>query len=269
MRTSLCEQFDAAGLDFEVIIDARDLYLDADPARLQQIIANLLSNAAKYTPRGGKVVLSVTCEDDFAGLRVRDTGTGLPKNMLDSVFDLFVQASQTLDRSAGGIGVGLTLVRSLVTMHGGTAQAYSEGEGKGCEFVVRLPRATSEIAEESAESESALGPRSRLKPGAKIVIVEDNADSREMLCEILETAGYECIAAADGSAGLAVIDEVRPGVAIVDIGLPQMDGYEVARRVRRSSKHSEMWLIALTGYGQMADRGTEATRRADPWFVAK
>jgi two-component system CheB/CheR fusion protein len=261
------EQFHAAGLDFRMIQDVRTLSVEADATRLQQIIANLLGNAAKYTPRGGKVVLSLGSEGNEAVIRVRDTGSGLPKNMLDSVFDLFVQAGQTLDRSGGGIGVGLTLVRSLVTMHGGSVSAHSDGEGKGCEFVVRLPLANEPVGERHAARESASRPRAHLPQGAKIVVVEDNLDSREMLCAILATAGYECHTAADGVTGLALIDVVAPDVAILDIGLPVMDGYEVARKLRDDPKHADMWLIALSGYGRSSDRDASRSAGFDEHLV--
>jgi two-component system CheB/CheR fusion protein len=260
------EQFSSAGLEFGVTYDGRDLFVEADPMRLQQIIANLLGNAAKYTPRDGKVTLTLTSEEGDAVIRVRDTGPGLPKNMLDSVFDLFVQAGHTLDRAGGGIGVGLTLVRSLVTMHAGTVTAHSEGEGKGCEFVVRLPLSTARV-DDGAARESTSRSGVRLPPGAKIVVVEDNPDSREMLCEILATAGYECHTAADGMAALALIDALDPGVAILDIGLPVMDGYEVARKLREDSRHADMWLIALSGYGQASDRAASRSAGFDEHLV--
>jgi two-component system CheB/CheR fusion protein len=187
--------------------------------------------------------------------------------MLDSVFDLFVQAGQTLDRSGGGIGVGLTLVRSLVTMHGGTVSAHSEGEGKGCEFVVRLPRVSESVTDDGVAREPAPGSRALLPDGAKIVVVEDNSDSREMLCEILATAGYECHTAADGVAALALIDVVKPSVAILDIGLPTMDGYEVARHLRENPKHAHMWLIALSGYGRKSDRAASRSAGFDEHLV--
>jgi two-component system CheB/CheR fusion protein len=254
------QKFKAAGLDFAITIDAEDLHVRADPTRLQQIFANLLGNAAKYTPSGGRVTLSVAKRDGDAVIAVRDTGAGIPRQMLESVFDLFVQAGQTLDRAAGGIGVGLTLVRSLVVMHGGTITAYSAGEGKGSEFVVRLPLASAEAEKETPVQDATSRVRVKLPAGAKIVIVEDNVDGREMLSEILVGAGYECHTADDGAAGLALIDAVDPSVAILDIGLPTMDGYEVARRIRQDPKHADIWLIALTGYGQAADRS--ATRAA-------
>jgi two-component system CheB/CheR fusion protein len=183
--------------------------------------------------------------------------------MLDSVFDLFVQSSRTLDRSAGGLGVGLTLVRSLVTMHGGTVTARSDGEGRGSEFVVRLPRATQAAVPEPP------APRRRLTVSdrARVLVVEDNTDSRELLCELIEQFGFECRAADTGGAALAVMDEFRPDVAVLDLGLPGMDGLELARRIRSDARNASVVLIALTGYGQAADRAAARDAGFDEHLV--
>ncbi|HET7342919.1 MAG TPA: ATP-binding protein, partial [Methylomirabilota bacterium] len=249
-------QMDAHGIHFTTRIDDRPLPVDGDPARLQQIQVNLLSNAVKYTPRDGHVALEVDREGSEAVIRVRDDGVGIPSNMLDSIFELFVQSSRTLDRAGGGLGLGLTLVRSLVTMHGGRVSAHSDGEGRGSEFVVRLP-----LAAVIATTPPAVGEPMPLPAGAAtIVVVEDNGDSREMLCEILRTAGFECHGADTGAAGLALMERIRPDVVILDVGLPEMDGFEIARLIRRSSTFASVYLIALTGYGQAADRA--ASREA-------
>ncbi len=253
-------QFEAAGLEFSMTGREGECHVHADPTRLQQILTNLLGNAGKYTRRGGKVCLAVGSEGQEVVIRVWDTGAGIPTEMLDSVFDLFVQGTRTLDRSAGGIGVGLTLVRSLVAMHDGTVLAASKGVGQGSEFVVRLPLADARPPAEDAHEDGTTPAALPYGRRAKVVVVEDNEDSREMLSETLLFAGYDCHTAATGVSALALIDELAPRVAIVDIGLPEMDGYEVARRVRASPKHEGMWLIALTGYGQSTDR--LATREA-------
>ncbi|HEY2517033.1 MAG TPA: chemotaxis protein CheB [Polyangiaceae bacterium] len=236
------------GVHFKTEIDALPLMVSGDEPRLLQIHVNLLSNAAKYTPRGGHVSLSLKQEGDAAVVRVKDDGAGIPRDMLDQVFELFVQSRRTLDRAEGGLGVGLTLVKSLVEMHGGAVTAHSAGEGLGAEFVVRLPL-TLEAAEEP--------PRRRdvgLAQGARVVLIEDNADSREALSELLALRGFDCHTECDGAAGLALIERVGPDVAIVDLGLPTLDGFEIARRVRSNAALSDIYLIALTGYGQSSDR---------------
>ena len=251
---------ESRGLTFTIDLDGEPLWIDADQARLQQIQANLLNNAAKYTPKGGHVTLRVGYEDNEAVFRLRDDGVGLPPEMTESVFELFVQSKRTLDRSGGGLGVGLTLVRSLVTMHGGTVNVHSDGEGKGCEFVVRFPLTDRKEPQAEPPPSHTESVRRPLREGATIVVVEDQADSRETLCELLSQEGFACRTAENGSEGLALIDELRPPAAILDVGLPGIDGFEVARRLRADPKHSGMLLIALTGYGQAAERarGQEA-----------
>ena len=247
--------FEARGLEFAVDLEGDPLWIDADPGRLQQIQANLLSNAAKYTPAGGHVSLRVASEGGQAVIRVKDDGAGIPPELAESIFELFVQSKRTLDRAAGGLGVGLTLVRSLVAMHDGSVQVQSEGEGKGSEFVVRLPITSKQTGAEKPAPASPLPARRRLlHEGAKIVIVEDRADSRELLCELLSQEGFACRTAENGPEGLALIDQIEPDIAILDVGLPGMDGFEVARRLRADPRHAGMFLIALTGYGQATDR---------------
>ena len=246
-------QMDGQNIHFTSEIDEGPIYVKGDPSRLEQIHANLLSNAAKYTPCGGHVTLAVRRDDDNAVIRVRDNGMGMPVHMLESIFDLFVQSSRTLDRAGGGLGLGLTLVRSLVMMHGGTVVAHSEGEGKGSEFVVRLPLSQRPPVGMVAAG-TTTGPTASLDQPMRIVVVEDNADSRETLCSLLEGVGFECRSAETGAAAIAVIDAMCPHVVILDIGLPEMDGFQVARRIRADKKYDGVKLIALTGYGQAADR---------------
>jgi two-component system CheB/CheR fusion protein len=276
-------QIDAHGLLLTVELSAQSLTIDADPARMQQILVNLLSNAVKYTPRGGHAWLRVGREGDEAVVSLKDDGVGIRPDMLESVFDLFVQSRSTLDRAAGGLGVGLTLVRSLTAMHGGRVTAHSEGEGKGSEFVLNLP-----LAAVQHDDDLALGASSddgafplvdgvphgapgdeacAVPPGATIVVVEDNADSREMLCELLQLSGYKCRTAATGSTALKLIEEVHPDIAILDVGLPEMDGYELARRVRQFRKKGDLCLVALTGYGQPSDRALSAQAGFDAHLV--
>jgi two-component system CheB/CheR fusion protein len=257
------DQMKSRGIGFTEEIGSEPLAVEGDPARLQQIQVNLLHNAAKYTPRGGEVVLSATREENEALICVRDDGAGIAPDMLEPVFDLFVQSGRTLDRSGGGLGVGLTLVRSLVTMHGGTVSAHSEGEGRGSEFRVRLP-----LVAKAAEPEAVgVGPRRQVVDGAKIILVEDNEDSRELLCELLTGAGFECHSADSGVSGLALVDQIRPDIVILDVGLPGMDGFEIARRIRRDPRHADACLIALTGYGQAADRAAAKEAGFDEHLV--
>jgi two-component system, chemotaxis family, CheB/CheR fusion protein len=244
-------QMEAREIEFSVELAPLPLCIEGDAARLQQIHVNLLTNAAKYTQRGGHVRLTTRAQDGHAVVCVRDNGAGIPRDMLDSVFELFVQSSRTLDRSAGGLGVGLTLVRSLVELHGGRVHASSDGEGKGAEFEVHLPLTEEAQRAEPARARLRMPPR-RDRP--RIVVVEDNPDGREMLCELLSTAGFECHSADTGPSALELIDAQEPDIAILDVGLPGMDGLELARRLRQNPKHARLWLIALTGYGQAGDR---------------
>jgi signal transduction histidine kinase/ActR/RegA family two-component response regulator len=224
------------------------IWVDADPVRLEQVITNLLNNAARYTPPKGHIRVSASRENADAVLRVRDDGVGIPAHLLSRVFDLFTQGERSVARSEGGLGIGLTIVRNLVELHGGSATVASEGPGWGCEFVVRLPLGkTGEVSPEPPATASVVLPILR------ILVIEDNADSREMLRSILELEGHRVEVAEDGTAGLEAARSFRPDVAVIDIGLPGLDGYEVGRRIRSDLGLSAM-LIALTGYGQAEDR---------------
>lgn len=254
---------ESRGLEFSLFLDPEPLYVNGDAARLQQIHVNLLSNAAKYTPSGGHVTLRAERHEGEALISVIDDGLGIPKEMLESAFELFVQSQRTLDRSEGGLGLGLTLVRGLVAKHGGSVRARSEGEGKGSEFTVRLPLTAAPADKQQTKRSSGVD----LPRGAKVVVVEDNADSREVLCALLTHAGLDCQSADNGSTGLSLIDDFAPVAAIVDIGLPGIDGLELARRVRKNPKHAGMYLIALTGYGQLGDRQTALAAGFDDHLV--
>jgi len=254
-------QIDSHGIALAVERSPAPLEVDGDPARLQQILVNLLSNAVKYTPRGGHVRIRVEREGREVLVRLQDDGAGIPADMLESVFDLFVQSRRTLDRAAGGLGVGLTLARSLAQMHGGTVTAHSEGEGRGSEFILRLPGlAAAELvmvpppAGKERDGELGAPPHRALSEGATVVVVEDNPDSREMLRELLELSGFKCRTSDNGTAALALIEELRPEIAILDVGLPEMDGFELARRLRLTRKRGDLCLVALTGYGQPSDQ---------------
>ncbi len=222
--------------------------VEADPTRLLQIVENLLTNASKYTPPGGTVALEVTTEGSECVLTVRDNGRGIDPKMLEDIFDMFFQSNRALDRSDGGMGVGLTLVRSLVKMHGGTVTADSEGVGRGSQFVIRLPLTSKRLISTSVPDPAT--PDVALR----VLLVEDNPDSRDMLQTILKLDGFQVEIAEDGQQGLDAILTRRPDVALIDIGLPMLDGYEVARRVRQQFGPSDVRLVALTGYGQAKDR---------------
>jgi PAS domain S-box-containing protein len=240
-----------------VTVPSIGLAVDADPMRLAQVISNLLTNAAKYTEPHGSIAVIGAREDDEIVVRVRDTGIGITPDMLPRVFDLFTQERQALDRARGGLGLGLAIVRSLVVLHGGSVSAYSEGAGRGSEFVVRLPAPEPgatitpvPAAPTQAEPVSATGKR--------VLIVDDNADAAEMLSEALEVVGCTTRVAHDGLDALRIAEEFRPEVALLDIGLPVMDGYELARRLHELPAARDAKLIAVTGYGQQKDRDRSA-----------
>jgi PAS domain S-box-containing protein len=236
-----------------ISVPARPLRVCGDPHRLDQILTNLLNNAAKYTDPGGAIWLTVYREEDRAVMRVRDSGIGISAEMLPRIFDLFVQVERKLDRSQGGVGIGLTLVRKLVELHGGTIEAYSDGLGCGSEFVVKLPA----LAEESAlpdPSAGGIGEISADLPRARILIVDDNHDAAATLGMLLSLAGQDVQTAADGAAALAAAAGWKPDLVFLDIGMPGMNGYEVAQRLRQDSVGRTPLLVAVTGWGQEDDR---------------
>jgi signal transduction histidine kinase len=243
---------EARGHAIEVSIDPGSYPMVADAARLEQVVTNLLTNAAKYTEQPGKVTVQLT-RQRMAGalqsvLRVSDTGRGIPPGMLSRIFDVFTQIDPGIDRSAGGLGVGLTLVKRLVELHHGRVIAMSEGQDKGSKLVVRLPLdkdALPQLASQPAEATSAAAVQS----ARRVVIVEDSDDAREALKELLESAGHEVAVANDGAKGVEQVSVLSPDVAVIDIGLPLIDGYEVARRLRAEPGTDHTFLIALSGYG--------------------
>ncbi|MFN8392868.1 MAG: ATP-binding protein [Bdellovibrionota bacterium] len=225
------------------------VWVDADPTRLEQIFVNLLTNAAKYTERGGRIVVALADGPAGAHVSVRDNGIGISSEMLPQIFDLFTQASRSIDRSEGGLGIGLTLVRRLVEMHSGEIRAHSGGMGKGSEFVVSLPRAQVPTAlEEPRDSIS------RVSGTKKILVVDDNVDTARGMAELLSLIGHDVRLAFDGPTALNMAAEFRPHVVLLDIGLPGMDGYEVARAYRSIESGDHAKIIAVSGYGQEEDR---------------
>jgi len=236
------------------------VWVSGDAVRLEQVITNLINNAIKYTAAGGTIEVQASHEGGQAVVSVRDTGVGLAPEMIDRVFDLFTQVEGSLDRAKGGMGIGLTLVRSLVVLHGGSVEASSAGLGKGSSFTVRLPSVpapaifdehiTRERAADGVRKDQS-GPVPRLQQD--VLIVEDNEDSRELLATILTKRGHHVFTAEDGPSGVAEAIARRPRVLLVDIGLPGLDGYGVARKVREALG-SSVYMVAITGYGQPEDR---------------
>jgi signal transduction histidine kinase/ActR/RegA family two-component response regulator len=239
---------------FDVLVSPDPLWIDADPARVVQIIVNLLNNAAKYTEPGGRVWLTVERDGNEAVIRVRDTGMGIPPEMLPHVFELFTQGEWSSDHSQGGMGIGLALVRRLVELHGGTISAHSAGLGEGAEFVVRLPAIAAPAGSRGQPDAAPNPPNGVAAAGLRILIVDDNVDAAESLGMLLVAEGHQPRVAHDGPSALKAAQEFRPDVVVLDIGLPRMDGYEVARRLRAQPEMAEALLIALTGYGQDDDR---------------
>jgi signal transduction histidine kinase/ActR/RegA family two-component response regulator len=238
---------------FDVHAPPRGLRLEADEARVAQVVANLLTNAARYTEPGGHISLTAWREGAHVVIEVQDDGIGIAPGLLPRVFDLFVQGRQASDRAEGGLGIGLALVRNLVAMHGGTVEARSPGLGKGSTFTVRLPALEGGRGLEVPEAPAfaRLGSQAGRR---RILVVDDNEDARMLLGDILETAGHEVCAAESGPAALAVVEEFSPDVAVLDVGLPAMDGYELGSRLRVLLGARAPVLVALTGYGQQADR---------------
>jgi CheY-like chemotaxis protein len=237
------------GHEFVTRIPEKPVYVHGDAARLQQVQINLLINAAKYTNNPGTVTFSLECDGATAIMRVRDTGVGLTESMRKRIFEPFFQAQKTIHQSDGGMGIGLTLVQSLVRLHQGEIQVESAGRGRGTEFIVRLPL-TTKLPDDRADDD-------RLPAAAKILkllLVEDNEQLRETTQSLLELEGYKVSVASDGMSALTAIELERPDVALVDIGLPEIDGYSVARRVRDRQMGNGIFLVALTGYGQESDK---------------
>ncbi|MDZ5455824.1 PAS domain-containing protein [Azohydromonas lata] len=245
---------DARDHELQVQRVAPELMVDGDPARLVQVFTNLLVNAAKFTPPKGLIELDCSHDDKQLCLTVRDNGMGMDAALSARVFDLFVQADQSLDRSMGGLGIGLTVVRALVEMHGGSVQAQSAGPGQGSEFVVRLPRLPAANTPLSARAAADLSQPPGASTAQRILIVDDNVDAGETLGAVLEQWGHETCLVTGAQAALDAWPAFRPHAVLLDIGLPEMSGYELARRFRASPEAAGMLLVAVTGYGRTPDR---------------
>ncbi|TMH18747.1 MAG: PAS domain S-box protein [Betaproteobacteria bacterium] len=235
----------------ELRLPDEELPVDADSTRLSQVVLNLISNAVKYTPEEGRITIALSREDGEAVLRVRDTGIGIPAALLPKVFDLFVQGDRSLDRTEGGLGIGLTLVKRLVEMHRGSVSAASGGLGEGSEFVVRLPLALERgVARSLVKEELPRAPATR----RRLLVVDDNRDFADTLGALFETMGHDVRVAYNGTDAVSATAEYRPDAVFLDIGLPGRSGYDVARMLRSSPELADITLVAFTGYGQVEDR---------------
>jgi CheY-like chemotaxis protein len=255
------------GQELTVTLPPESVYLDADPTRLTQVIGNLLSNACKYTDMGGRIWLTVetggSTPSSTVVIRVRDNGIGIAREQLRRIFDMFVQVDTSLERSGSGLGIGLSLVKSLVESHGGTVDARSAGVGQGSEFSVRLP-IVDEVRKPPARPD-------RREPTAtvsrRVLVVDDNRDSADSLAMLLKLSGHETQAVYDGLEAVQAAMTFRPDVILLDIGLPKLNGYEAARRIRQQHADSRLVLVALTGWGQVADRRRSAEAGFDAHLV--
>jgi PAS domain S-box-containing protein len=234
-----------------VVLEGLPVHVDGDAARLEQVLNNLVDNALKYTPASGRVTITTERAGETAVLRVRDTGEGIRTDLLAHVFDLFVQEPQSLARSRGGLGLGLALVKRLVELHGGSVAVWSAGPGQGSEFTVRLPAVAPSVTEAARPGAGARPAAARRR---RVLVVEDGADARQSLRLLLELAGHEVEACEDGPSGLARLRAFQPDVALIDLGLPGMDGYAMAREARGRPETRAIRLVAVTGYGQAEDR---------------
>jgi signal transduction histidine kinase len=253
---------EASGHELAVRLPKDPLPLEVDPTRLAQVIANLLNNAAKYTPAGGRIQLTAETSGDTLIVRVSDNGIGLPAQMLVKIFDMFTQVGRSIDRAQGGLGVGLTLVRRLIELHGGSIEAESPGIGKGSTFTVRLPLA------HVVHSEAILGAQeTTVATSLRILVVDDNVDAAESLAMLLELGGHKTCRAYTGLEALSAATTFLPQVVFLDLGLPGLNGYEVAERMRSAAVSPRPLLVALTGWGSEEDRRRAQTAGFDLHLV--
>lgn len=244
--------FDQRRHDLIVKAPRQGLLVDVDASRMTQVFSNLLTNSAKYTEVGGRIVVSAHAAGSDVELRVTDNGIGISEEMLPHVFELFMQERQAIDRSRDGLGLGLAIVQNLMHMHGGTVSASSQGRGMGSTFTIRLPSVPVAAAQRSEAPKSLASP-ARKTYARSVLVVDDNTDAAETLAMLLEALGCETRVVDNGPAALALVASFKPPLALLDIGLPGMDGYELARRLRELPELARMRLVAVTGYGQKAD----------------
>jgi CheY-like chemotaxis protein len=248
---------DCAKHEVTVTLPSEPIHLHADPMRLAQVFGNLLNNACKYTEMGGRIGLSA----ELAGggrqprevvVTVKDSGMGIPPDKLDSIFGMFTQVDRTLERSQGGLGIGLTLAKRLVEMHGGSIQAFSDGADRGSEFVVRLPVLIDKLRKQHPAEPTRI--EKEAPTGRRVLVVDDNPDGAASLAMLLKLAGNETYTAHDGVEAVKAAETIRPDVVFLDIGLPKLNGHDAARRIREQPWGTNMVLVALTGWGQDEDR---------------
>jgi CheY-like chemotaxis protein len=248
---------DAEGHELNVSLPQTPVHLDVDLTRLAQVFSNLLTNSAKYTERGGRIWLSAECRGEEVVVSVRDTGIGIPAAALGSIFDMFSQVDRSIERSTGGLGIGLALVKGLVEMHGGTVTASSAGEGRGSTFTVTLPVLADQAGVSAAASDNGQAAGGR---GRRVLVVDDNPDGADSLALMLSLLGNDVRTANDGVGAIEAAEQFRPEVILMDVGMPRLNGLDATRRIREQTWGRGMTIIALTGWGQDNDR--EKSREA-------
>jgi len=262
---------ESRGQHLAVDVPAQPVALDADATRLAQVLGNLLNNATKYTPQGGRVALTAQLKDRVVEIAVADSGTGIPADMIDRVFEMFTQVDTSLDRMTAGLGVGLTLARRLTELHGGTIEARSAGPGQGSTFTLRLPLAAGDVAERHASGAAAETTESAAPDAVaahrRVLLADDNVDYASSLALILRSLGHEVVVTHDGAEALAAARDFRPSVAFLDIGLPKLHGYALARELRNHPSTRGTVLVAITGWGQDRDRQQAREAGFDHHFV--
>jgi signal transduction histidine kinase/ActR/RegA family two-component response regulator len=271
LRTVIANAVDAArpvieemGHELKIVVPKQPIVLDADAARLAQVISNLLNNAAKYMDRGGQIQLTADRLQSTATVSVKDSGIGIPAEMIDRIFDLFTQVDGSLDRSHGGLGIGLTLVKRLVEMHGGSVEVRSAGIDQGSEFIVRLPAVVDLLSDEPAQPGV---DTPTITNKRRILVVDDNEMAANVLAMLLKALGNDVRTAFDGLSALALAEQFRPDIILLDLGMPKLNGYETARRIREQSWGQNIILAALTGWGQDEDRRRTRDAGFDHHFV--
>jgi CheY-like chemotaxis protein len=257
---------DEAGHELSVSIPDATLCVNCDRVRLAQVLSNLLNNAAKYTRSGGTIGISVASEGAEVVFRIRDNGIGIPPEMLSKVFDLFTQVERSLDRSRGGLGVGLTLARRLVELHGGRIDVASDGAGHGSEFTVRLPAISLAATHEVPKSDPSPAESAAPAP-LRILVVDDNVDAADSVAWLFRQQSHDVRTTHDGRSAIGLATEFRPQVVVLDLGLPQLDGYEVSRRLRTLPDTRDALIIAVSGYGQDEDRRRSSQAGFDHHFI--